>query len=82
MTRQLLRTKAFIRASKRFLKQNPNIENAIRETLTLLSEDAFHPRLKTHKLKGVLSGSWACSVGFDLRIIFSLSIMMDLKQFY
>ncbi|MGF1603294.1 MAG: type II toxin-antitoxin system YafQ family toxin [Thermosynechococcaceae cyanobacterium] len=36
----------------------------------LLSEDAFHPKFKTHKLKGELDGSWACSAGYDLRIIF------------
>jgi mRNA-degrading endonuclease YafQ of YafQ-DinJ toxin-antitoxin module len=39
-------------------------------TLELLAEDAFHPQLKTHKLKGKLAGSWACSAGYDLRIIF------------
>ena len=26
--------------------------------------------LETHKLKGILAGSWACSAGYDLRIIF------------
>jgi len=25
---------------------------------------------ETHKLKGKLSGSWACSAGYDLRILF------------
>jgi mRNA-degrading endonuclease YafQ of YafQ-DinJ toxin-antitoxin module len=39
--------------------------------LELLSEDAFHPQLRVHKLKGKLAGSWACSAGFDLRILFS-----------
>ncbi len=33
-------------------------------------EDAFHPLLKTHKLKGRLAGSWACSAGCDLRMVF------------
>jgi addiction module RelE/StbE family toxin len=42
----------------------------LRATLELLAEDAFDPRLKTHKLKGDLSGSWACSLGYDLRIVF------------
>jgi mRNA interferase YafQ len=36
----------------------------------LLCTDPFHPRLKTHKLKGELQDSWACSAGYDLRIIF------------
>ena len=26
--------------------------------------------LKTHKRKGELAGSWACSAGYDLRILF------------
>ncbi len=26
--------------------------------------------MKTHKLKGDLAGSWACSAGDDLRIVF------------
>ena len=32
--------------------------------------DAFQAALKTHKLKGELAGSWACSAGYDLRLIF------------
>jgi len=36
----------------------------------LLAEDAFHPQLRTHKLKGNLVGSWACSAGYDLRVVF------------
>ncbi len=30
----------------------------------------FAPQLETHKLKGKLSGSWACSAGYDLHIVF------------
>jgi mRNA-degrading endonuclease YafQ of YafQ-DinJ toxin-antitoxin module len=30
----------------------------------------FHPQPKTHKLKGKLARSWACSAGYDLRIVF------------
>ena len=35
-----------------------------------LAVDAFAPRLRTHKLKGGLDGVWACSAGYDLRILF------------
>jgi addiction module RelE/StbE family toxin len=52
------------------IKKHPQIADDLRATLELLEEDAFDPRLKTHKLKGDLDGSWACSVGYDLRIIF------------
>jgi len=38
--------------------------------LRVLVEDPFALQLETHKLKGKLSDSWACTVGYDLRIIF------------
>jgi mRNA-degrading endonuclease YafQ of YafQ-DinJ toxin-antitoxin module len=38
--------------------------------LDLLATDCFHPRLKTHKLKAELEGSWVCSAGYNLRIAF------------
>jgi mRNA-degrading endonuclease YafQ of YafQ-DinJ toxin-antitoxin module len=63
-----------VRAAKRFLKKHPDAAAALRETLALLEADveadAFDPRLRTHKLKGNLAGCWACSGGYDLRIVF------------
>ena len=35
-----------------------------------MSENPFAPQLETHKLKGKLSGVWACRVSYDLRILF------------
>ncbi len=70
MRRLLLKSSSFIRSTKRTVKKDPRLAKDIQATLELLSEDAFHPRLKTHKLKGNLEGSWACSVGYDLRIVF------------
>ena len=46
------------------------LDNDIAEALRLLVVDPFAPQLETHKLKGKLSGSWACSAGYDLRIVF------------
>jgi len=70
MNRLLIKSSAFVRTAKRTLKKNPNLATDIQITLELLAEDAFHPPLKTHKLKGNLDGSWACSITYDLRIIF------------
>ena len=70
MKRPLIKTSAFIRSAKKVIKRDRILAQAIQETLALLTEDAFHPSLKTHKLKGNLSGVWACSVEYDLRIIF------------
>jgi mRNA-degrading endonuclease YafQ of YafQ-DinJ toxin-antitoxin module len=69
--RLLLPSSAFVRAAKRLTKRDPSSAAAIKAVLELLMEDAFHPHLRTHKLKGSLEGSWACSAGYDLRILFS-----------
>ncbi|MFZ3063856.1 MAG: type II toxin-antitoxin system mRNA interferase toxin, RelE/StbE family [Nitrospirota bacterium] len=68
--RKLIWSKTFIRAFKRVIKRHPNLREDIEDTLRLLVQDPFTPQLETHKLKGKLSGSWACSAGYDLRIIF------------
>ncbi len=70
MNRALVRSTAFVRAARRAIKKRPHLAEDLRSTLELLSVDAFYPRLRTHKLKGDLEGSWACSAGYDLRIIF------------
>ena len=68
--RTLIWSKSFTRAFKRTIKKHPSRFNDIEETLRLLVNDPFTPQLETHKLKGKLLDSWACSVGYDLRIIF------------
>jgi mRNA-degrading endonuclease YafQ of YafQ-DinJ toxin-antitoxin module len=70
MRRVLLRSTAFVRAARKLLKKHPEVAPALEATLAALAEDAFQASLKTHKLKGELAGSWACSVAYDLRIVF------------
>ena len=70
VTRELLRTTAFLRALRRFVKRRPQAAAQVEATLQILAEDAFDPQLKTHKLSGDLEGVWACSAGYDLRILF------------
>ncbi len=70
MKRSLLPTKAFVRSAKRLARKDPESATSLRDALQLLAEDALDPSLKSHKLKGPLAGSWACSAGYDLRIVF------------
>jgi mRNA-degrading endonuclease YafQ of YafQ-DinJ toxin-antitoxin module len=70
MRRILLQSPAFVRAARRLIKKHPEAAAILEATLASLMEDAFQPALKTHKLKGELVGSWACSAGYDVRIIF------------
>ena len=70
MKRMLIRSNAFVRAAKHLLKKHPQLAKDLRVALDVMSKDVFDPKLKTHKLKGDLEGSWSCSAGYDLRIIF------------
>ena len=69
---KLLLSPTFSRSAKKLIKKNPALSDSLRSTLRLLETDLFHPQLKTHKLKGSLAGSMACSVAYDLRIIFEV----------
>jgi len=62
------------KGARRTLKREPRLAAEIEEALELLSYDAFDPRLRTHKLKGKLGDSWACSAGYDLRVVFSFVV--------
>ncbi len=68
--RTIIWSSTFLRAYRRFIRKRPDQRKEIENTLRLLAEDPFAPQLETHKLKGKLSGAWACTVGYDLRIIF------------
>lgn len=73
MNRQLLQTPAFERAVRRLRRRNPAAFAALREGLVALAADAFAPALRTHKLRGDLSGLWSASAGYDLRVVFELT---------
>ncbi|MBW1863763.1 MAG: type II toxin-antitoxin system mRNA interferase toxin, RelE/StbE family [Deltaproteobacteria bacterium] len=68
--RTLIWSNTFIRSVKKWTRKRPDLDKNIAKVLRLLVADPFEPQLATHKLKGKLSGSWACSVGYDLRIVF------------
>jgi len=68
--RTLIWSNTFVNALRRTIKKHPTLKQDIEETLKLLTKDPFAPQLETHKLKGKLAGSWACSVGYNWRIVF------------
>ena len=68
--REIIWSKTFKRTFKKNIKKYSSLDKEIEKTLKLLSDNPFVPQLETHKLKGKLTGSWACSAGYDLRIIF------------
>ena len=66
----LLRSNAFVRNARKVVKKQPRLAQNIQDTLELLCTDPFQIQLRTYKLKGELKDSYACSVDYDLRIIF------------
>ena len=61
---------SFKRAYKSLLRKRPDLKPQIDAILIILATTPFEPTLQTHKLKGKLAGSWACSVEYDCRIVF------------
>lgn len=70
MRRELVRTSAFARDLRTWLKSRPNSAPVIEAALDQLSADASHPLLRTHKLRGAWTGCWVSSLGYDLRVVF------------
>ena len=62
----------FVRAFNRLVRRDPGARERVEDVLQRLSQDPFHPTLHTHKLKGKLSGAWACTVDYDNRILFEI----------
>ena len=72
--RELVLTAKFRRAYKKFVGRDKRLQKAIDSTLIAMSEDLFTPSLGAHKLSGELYGLWACSCGYDCRIVFALEL--------
>jgi len=68
-----IRTAAlFEKRSKKLLKKNPELERVYLEVIMKLIANPFDPTLHTHPLTGNLKGKHACSLTYDLRIVFKL----------
>lgn len=66
----MLRSPAFARDLRAWLKSRPGTAASYEAMLEQLSADASDPSLRTHKLRGPLAGCRACSAGYDLRVVF------------
>jgi addiction module RelE/StbE family toxin len=69
---KLVWTPRFTRALRRLTRRHPALSQELATTLALLERDPFHSALRTHKLKGQLRDCWACSAGYDCRLVFEI----------
>ena len=70
--KELVLTPKFKRAFRKFARRDPKLPNRIEGLLTQMQADVFSPNLGSHKLSGELAGLWACSCGYDCRIVFAI----------
>jgi addiction module RelE/StbE family toxin len=70
--RKLVLTPRFKRSYRKYVARNRLLQQRVEDVLRSIQEDVFAPGLGSHKLSGVLAGYWACSCGYDCRIIFSV----------
>ncbi|NJL90783.1 MAG: type II toxin-antitoxin system mRNA interferase toxin, RelE/StbE family [Coleofasciculaceae cyanobacterium SM2_1_6] len=75
--RTLVFSSSFKQAFKSLIRRDPDLEAKITDRLQILVVDPFHPSLKTHKLKGKLSGVWAFTIDYECRIVFNFKKYPD-----
>ena len=64
---------AFLRQIQKIAKKYPQLKRPYTELLDKLVQDPFDPSLHTHPLTGNLKGKYACSLTYDLRVLFKVS---------
>jgi addiction module RelE/StbE family toxin len=72
MKREFDFTPHFLKKAAKLLKGNLALDPAYEDILNKLLNDPFDPKLHTHLLTGNLKGRYACSLTYELRIVFSL----------
>jgi addiction module RelE/StbE family toxin len=61
-----------MRNAHNLVKKSSEIDDKLSRVLSLLQKNPFSPSLKTHTLSGRHKGKYACSLTYELRVIFKL----------
>lgn len=70
--RKLRFTVSFERAYRKCVRGDVALKKKVDSAIQQLEADAFASSLQTHKLGGKLQGLFACSCGYDCRIVFAI----------
>jgi len=68
--------------AREYKKLPNNIKDIAEQQEVIFREDPFNPKLKTHKLKGKLSGFLSFSIGYKYRIIFEFTKNRNVVYFH
>ena len=67
---QVFFSSTFKRAFKKRIAGRKDLEEKFWRRVEIFTADPYDPRLRTHKLSGILSELWSFSLAYDLRVIF------------
>ncbi|MBI4688998.1 MAG: type II toxin-antitoxin system mRNA interferase toxin, RelE/StbE family [Nitrospirae bacterium] len=73
MKRNLEYSPVYLKKAKKLAQKNPQLRKPYTEVLEKLVANPFNPLLHMHPLTGKLKGKYACTLTYDLRIVFKLS---------
>jgi mRNA-degrading endonuclease YafQ of YafQ-DinJ toxin-antitoxin module len=69
--RKIFASSVFSRRLRKFLAFHPELKKDVIKILSLLQTNIDSPKLHTHKLHGKMNKSYACSINFQYRLVFS-----------
>lgn len=72
MVRRLFLSKRFEKSYSKFVRNNPHLVNSISRALLILEENPYSSIVSVHKLSGKLFGLFACSCGYNCRIVYQI----------
>lgn len=72
--RDLILTTHFAKRYEKLIRKSSQFTDKITTIIEALQDNPFNPRFETHKLKGKLEKRYACTVAYDLRIIFEATV--------
>jgi len=79
---QLKVSRNFEKKLKKFIKRNPFLKPVLKEKLQILQENPFDPRLKTHKLSGLLKDFYSFWLTYEYRIVIKIYQKEKVIEFY
>ncbi len=69
MNYKIIRTDAYFKKLKKFIKKHPEVLERYSKTMELLEIDPYHPSLRLHKLQGKLRVYHSVSITMQYRVV-------------
>jgi addiction module RelE/StbE family toxin len=75
MTYKIIRTEAYFKKLKKFIKKHPDSLERYAKAIEILEIDPFHPSLRLHKLHGNLHDFYSVSINLKYRIVIDFILL-------